>query len=172
MSSNRFPGIYGLSTPLGSPSSFGNVRHIYFHSHQVALHCFTAASPLLLSGIIASASVPCPAPMLAEAWKWLVWIFSCAVCITEDLWASSQPPELTLCVVGLMCTYVISPGQPCISWGFCTLVSAPCACHLHVGLVFTCLSSLCPLPLHQGFCVHLFHLTCLTYLSHGLCVAP
>ena len=75
-----------------------------------------------------------------------------------------QPPQLTLRVAGLMCTYVISPGQPCISWGLCALVSAPCACHLLRG-VCVHLSQL-PVP---SLCIKGFVCTCFISPAWPIC---
>ena len=62
VSSRRFWGVYGFSMSLGSPSGFGSVRRIYFHSCvKMAL---SAASPLLVPGIFVGASVPWLHPAL------------------------------------------------------------------------------------------------------------
>ena len=39
--SSRFWGVYGFSMSLGSPSGFGSVRHVYFHTNvEVTLSAY------------------------------------------------------------------------------------------------------------------------------------
>lgn len=62
-------GVSGFSVPLGSPG-FGSVRRSIplqlLQSGPLPQHVFTAASPLLIPGIIARASVPDPALAATE----------------------------------------------------------------------------------------------------------
>ena len=79
-----------------------------------------------------------------------MWIFSCALCITETCVGFPQPPEFTLYVTGLVCPCLGSQGLPSSARGLCALVSVPKA-----------------RPLCRGAFVHLFHLTGLPTLSQG-----
>jgi len=68
VSSSRFWSVFGFSMLLGSRSGFCGVRCVYFRSSQSdsQRNC-SAASPLLVPGIIAGASVPLSHPaLLAE----------------------------------------------------------------------------------------------------------
>ena len=98
------------------------------------------------------------------------------------VWGFPQPAELTLCVMGFVCTSLGFLGPPSGLWGLCALVSAPQACPLHcragvhwfwfrgpsvwvAGLVCTCfVSPACPLCLRA--CVFFFWL-----LRPTLCAA-
>ena len=133
VSSSRFWAIKGFSVSLGSPSVFDSVRHVYLHScFKVALSaCLTAASPLLVPGIIADASVPLSYPaLMAEA----CWVGACV-----DIFSVPRPSPLHCSVLFGASLSPLSP--PSVSWGLCALVSASWA-----------------LPLHCGACVHLFQL--------------
>ena len=177
VSSSRFWAIKGFSVSLDSPSVFDSVRHVYLHScFQVALStCLTAASPLLVPGIIADASVPLSyAALMAEA----CWVGAC-VDIFSVLW-----PSPLHC--GVLFGASLSPlSSPSVSWGLCALVSASWALPLHCGacvhlfqlprpalciaeLVCTGFGSLDALCCRA--CVHLFHLSSQPSLSRGLCV--
>ena len=79
-----------------------------------------------------------------------MWIFSCALCITETCVGFPQPPEFTLYVTGLVCPCLGSQGLPSSARGLCALISVPEA-----------------RPLCRGAFVHLFHLTGLPALSQG-----
>ena len=96
-------------------------------------------------------SLSCPV-MLAEAWKWLVWIFSCAVCITEALWASLNPLSSPFVLWGL-CALMSSPqASPVYHGAFAHLSLLPVPAICIVGLLFTCLSSLCPPSASRVLC--------------------
>ena len=82
-----------------------------------------------------------------------MWIFSCALFITETCVGFPQPPEFTLYFTGLVCPCLGSRGLTSSARGLCALVSVPEA-----------------RPLCCGACVHLFHLTGLPASSQGLCV--
>ena len=107
--------------------------------------------------------------MLAEAWKWLVWIFSCAVCITEALWASLNPLSSPFVLWGL-CALMSSPqASPVYHGAFAHLSLLPVPAICIVGLLFTCLSSLCPPSASWGFYALVSdHQT--QGLCHGACV--
>ena len=53
------------------------------------------------------------------------------LCISETCMGFCQPPELTPCVMGLVCTCFSSPGHLLLSQGLCELISA------HQPLCFT-----------------------------------
>ena len=130
-SSSRFWSVYGFSMPLGSRSSFHSVKHIYFHSgFKVALsaylqchqpptcpwdHCWCFYSPVL----------PC-----AVGPNLLGRCLCGSFCIAVTCVDSPQPPKLTFCVAGLVCTCFGSPGLTFALWGLCALVSASQACPL------------------------------------------
>ena len=71
-------------------------------------------------------------------------------CIAVTCVDFPQPPKLTFCVAGLVCTCFGSPGLTFALWGLCALVLAS---HVHT--------------LRQGLCVHLFQLPCLPSVSQG-----
>lgn len=120
-------------------------------------HVFTAASPLIVPGFFAGASVPQSCPALhckTKLARWsLMWIFSqlpnCALCFAETCVGFPQAPEVTLCFVWLMytclgslsphsalhsfCSLLSSPGLPSMSQGLCSLVSATWDHPLHPG---------------------------------------
>ena len=133
VSSRRFWGVYGFSMSLGSPSGFGSVRHVYFHSCiKVALsaylHCRQPPTcPWNLCQCFCSLVPPCTAGQSLLG-RGLLWTSSqCpdpVLCIMETCVGFSHPPELALCVVGLMCTCVGSPGPSFMSRGLCAFVSA------------------------------------------------
>ena len=99
-------------------------------------------------------------------------------------WASPRPPELSLYIVGLVCTCLGSPGPPSMSQGLCSLVLAHWPTLYIVGLVCVCLTSPGPpsvlqglfalsslgSPLHRSARVHLSWLTDLPSMSQSLCV--
>ena len=64
---SKFWGVYRFSMSLGSPSGFGSVRHIYFHSHFKVvlleyLHCCQSPTcPWNLSQCFCSLVLPCTA---------------------------------------------------------------------------------------------------------------
>ena len=67
VSSSSYGGVYGFSMSLGSPSGFGSVRHVYFHSHFKVvlleyLHCCQPPTcPLNLCQCFCSLVLPCTA---------------------------------------------------------------------------------------------------------------
>ena len=54
-------------------------------------------------------------------------------CIAVTCVDFPQPPKLTLCVAGLVCTCLSSQGPPSLSWGFCALVSSHWPAHFVTG---------------------------------------
>ena len=159
--SSRFWDVYGFSMALGSPSGFGSVRHVYFHSHYQSgplSISFTAASPLT-----------CP-------WN-LCWFF----CSPVLLCIAGQ----NLLVRGLSGSFLRSPTLPSVSlrivwdslacWA-CPLCHGACV-HLSqlpgpafciAGLVCTCLDSLDPPFTSQNLCV--LSVPGTHFLCHWLCV--
>ena len=119
-------------------------------------HIFTAASPILVPGIFAGASVPRSCPALnckTKLARWgLMWIFAwflnCALCFAETSVGFPQAPELTLCIMGLVYTCLSSLSPHFALCCLCSLVSAHQA---H--------------PLCLRVCVHLFRL-----LGTSLCI--
>ena len=88
-------------------------------------------------------------------------MFSCAFYITVTCVGFPLAPELTLCVMGLVCTCFGSPGLPFAS--LCALILAPMHALCVVGFMCTCfISPPCPLchkcyvffQLCQEGCVH------------------
>ena len=142
-------------------------------------HIFTAASPLLVPGIFAGASVPQSCPALhckTKLDRWgLMWIYSwlpdCALCFAETCVGFPQAPEVTFCFVGLVYTCLGSLSPHSALRSLCSLVSATWDHPLHPGayvylsrlpgptvwvsgLVCTCfVSSVSPLCCRS--CVHL-----------------
>ena len=80
----------------------------------------------------------------------------------------SQLSELILCVVGLVCTCLGSPGLPSASQGLCSLLSAPCVCPSCCRVCVHFCPCACP-PCCR-VCVSLFCLTSLPSLLRDLCV--
>ena len=95
-------------------------------------HIFTAASPLLVPGIFAGASVPQSCPALhckTKLDRWgLMWIYSwlpdCALCFAETCVGFPQAPEVTFCFVGLVFTCLSSLCPPSASRVLCAFVSS------------------------------------------------
>ena len=118
VSSRRFWGVYGFSMSLGSPSGFGSVRHVYFHSCvEVALsaylHCRQPPTcPWNLCQCFCSLVPPCTAGQSLLG-RGLLWTFSQhpdpVLCIMETCVGFSHPP----------------PSLPSVLWGLCVLVLAP-----------------------------------------------
>ena len=105
-------------------------------------------------------------------------------CIAVTCVDFPQPPKLTLCVAGLVCTCLSSQGLPSVSWGLCALVLAPQAWPLLCGackhlsqlpvctlgvthLMCTCFSCPCLPSVLRGFCA-LVSSHCLHSLLRGL----
>ena len=147
---------------LGSPSGFGSVRHIsflscfkvvlsaYFHSCQppnclwnlYRCFCFlvppcTAGGSMIQRGLCGSFL---SSLIVSSASKRIVWT-------KETFMGFLWPPELALCIRGLVCTCLSSLDPPsALSQGLCVLVSAHQPTLYVAGLVHSSLgfpSSLC-----------------------------
>ena len=143
MSSSRSWGVCGFGVSLGSPSGFGNVRHVYFFSHfkvdlSAYLHCHQPPT--------------CP-------WNHC-WCF-----------CSPVPPYIegqSMLGRGLCGSFLGFPTLPSVSrrlvWTSLSPLSSPSASQ---GL---CALALAPwtLPLHQGAYVFFFWLPS-SSVPHGLC---
>ena len=104
-----------------------------------------------------------------------MWIFSCALCVTEICVHLSRFPRPSLCVAGLVCTCFGSPGLPFASQGLCALILASWSALCIEGFGCTSLGFRGPRAALQGSCglvlapparslhcgvwVHLFRLT-------------
>lgn len=164
VSSRRFWGVlvFGFSMSLGSPSGFGSVRHIYFHSCiKMAL---SAASPYLslesLSVLFPGPALHCrPENLLGRG---LLWIFFSAPwpCRLHHgdlcgLLSPSHPPPHPL-------------SSPSMLWGlYVSLCWLPRPVFYVAGLVRTCVGSpacsLCP-----EACVSFLWLPAPTLFATGL----
>ena len=101
------------------------------------------------------------------------------LCISETCTGFHQPPELALCVMGLVCTCLSLPGHLLLSQGLCALISAhqPLC---FTGLVFgslvqprccrACVFFGLPRPhLHPEVCVHWRGLYATPFLATWAC---
>ena len=149
VSSSSYGGVYGFSMSLGSPSGFGSVRHVYFHSHFKVvlleyLHCCQPPTcPLNLCQCFCSLVLPCTARQsLLGRGLCGPFLGSPRPCplhcrdlcgLPSALWTLplchgaclhlSWPPRPSLWVTGLLCICLSSPGPLSASWGLYALVS-------------------------------------------------
>ena len=117
-------------------------------SEWLSQHNCSAASPLLVPGIIAGASVPYPA---LRCWRKLArQAFVQTLCIAGTCVGFPQPCKLTLWVAELCALDSVPEAHP-----LCALVSAPRAGLCMAGPVGTCFGPHAH-PQHHGVYVHLF----------------
>ena len=85
-----------------------------------------------------------------------MWIFphlpDHALCIAKICLSFLRPPELSLYIVGLVCTCLGSPSPPSMLQGLCSLVLAHWPTLYIVGLICTDLGSPGPPSALQGLC--------------------
>ena len=161
VSSSSFGGVYGFSMSLGSPSGFGSVRHIYFHSHFKVvlleyLHCCQSPTcPWNLSQCFCSLVLPCTArqsllgrglcgPFLGSP--------DHALCITGTCVGFPQPSELSLCVMGPVYTCLGPQALPLSHGASVHLSQLPVPSLCIMGLLCTCLRSPDPGSMSRGLC--------------------
>lgn len=162
VSSRRFWSASGFRMPLASPSGFGSVRRIYFHSHfKVAvsayLHCRPPAPwPWNHCGCFCSPVLPCSAS------RSLLGRGCCSSLLGSPavLSASQRLARPALSVSELDCTCLSSWPALCISGFVCTRFSSPTCVPLFqrstrsvVGLVYSSFGSL-GRRLRQEGCLH------------------
>ena len=147
VSNGRFWGVREFSVPLGSPSGFGSVRHIYLQLLQSGPLSMSSLLPasylsleslpvLLFTDLAFSAgrsllgrdlcgSFLVSQTMPSASWR-LVWASLSPLSSPSVSWSSvhlPRPPEPSLCVVRLMCTCLGLTGLPSAPHNLCALQS-------------------------------------------------